>query len=296
MRREYLKPYVHKIKGAKNYALFDILSGNFYHLLPEGNPDDLQASLRETGLIFETAGVIPFKIEFDLHDEDNYVKVRELQIRINGRGEDNCWNREKLKREFSGMDVQTLAYIYEQFKDIPVGRVKIEAEELETEKITGIIDGVKAGFIELFIEAGTNEAVLNDFKALCEKRNTTLLIQSEARREMTELQVDAYRFFYSQRFNPCLGQVLAIDCRGEIRPCLWSSEELGNVKTDNVKNMIISGAFDGIWTLTKDKVEACKDCEFRYNCLDCRVFSKKAPDSREIKPEFCDYDPYVGKK
>ena len=43
---------------------------------------------------------------------------------------------------------------------------------------------------------------------------------------------------------------------------------------------------------TKNEVEGCKDCEYRYICRDCR------PDSLtgnfNEKPWYCTYNPYSG--
>ncbi|HLP48287.1 MAG TPA: hypothetical protein VK469_20255 [Candidatus Kapabacteria bacterium] len=36
MKKIKLKPYVHKIKGSKNYALYDLLKGNSYTIKPAG--------------------------------------------------------------------------------------------------------------------------------------------------------------------------------------------------------------------------------------------------------------------
>ena len=44
--------------------------------------------------------------------------------------------------------------------------------------------------------------------------------------------------------------------------------------------------------MTKDHINVCKDCEFRYCCHDCR------PDSLSndvyAKPWYCTYNPYSG--
>jgi hypothetical protein len=44
--------------------------------------------------------------------------------------------------------------------------------------------------------------------------------------------------------------------------------------------------------LSKDNIEGCKDCEYRYGCFDCR------PDSNGRgayqKPWFCSYNPKTG--
>lgn len=39
----------------------------------------------------------------------------------------------------------------------------------------------------------------------------------------------------------------------------------------------------------KDNIKVCKDCELRYNCIDCRAGHQVDNGS---KPVGCNYDPY----
>jgi len=114
--------------------------------------------------------------------------------------------------------------------------------------------------------------------------------------KLKELKVDIYEFFYNQQFNPCLGHQIAVDYRGEIKPCLWSKMVLGKIGESKILDMIIAGEFDEYWKLTKDKIEVCKDCEFRYACPDCRESSEynHKENYNKIKPVCCNYDPYSG--
>jgi len=40
----------------------------------------------------------------------------------------------------------------------------------------------------------------------------------------------------------------------------------------------------------KDKIDVCKDCEYRYACLDCRCF--RMNEDIYSKPKKCKYNPY----
>ncbi len=57
------KPFIHITRGARNYGLFDAENLEFYQLTPQDNLDALQEDLKNGGLTFETAGVVPFKLE-----------------------------------------------------------------------------------------------------------------------------------------------------------------------------------------------------------------------------------------
>lgn len=85
--------------------------------------------------------------------------------------------------------------------------------------------------------------------------------------------------------NRCFASKLYISANLEVYPCVMERRlSHGNLKDDNLKNLIKRE----IQELNKDKIEGCKDCEFRYACYDCR------PDSLSeniyAKPYYCTYD------
>jgi radical SAM protein with 4Fe4S-binding SPASM domain len=51
---------------------------------------------------------------------------------------------------------------------------------------------------------------------------------------------------------------------------------LGNVKDDTIVNILRNSDYEVYKKLTKDNVEKCKDCEFRFGCLDCRAVEMDA--------------------
>lgn len=109
-------------------------------------------------------------------------------------------------------------------------------------------------------------------------------------------KIDIYRFFYRKSYNSCWGQQLLIDINGNVKPCLFAKHTLGNILNDSLKTILREGRQDKYWNLTKDSIDTCKDCEFRYCCpLDCRVASESLYGSLNSKCSFCDYDPYKGK-
>ncbi len=109
-----------------------------------------------------------------------------------------------------------------------------------------------------------------------------------------EPSVSAYFYFFNCKYNHCWGRSLAIDADGNVKPCLWSEIKVGNIKKDSFDR--IKGKLDYYWKLTKDKIEICKDCELKYVCSDCRVYSEKQNGSILSKTLFCDYNPSSGEK
>ena len=98
----------------------------------------------------------------------------------------------------------------------------------------------------------------------------------------------------SNNFNSCLNRKISINAAGDIKNCLFCSESYGNIQEINLKEAIEKSGFRGSWTITKDQIDVCMDCEFRYICTDCRCFIKNEEDIYS-QPSKCNYNPYIAK-
>ena len=98
-----------------------------------------------------------------------------------------------------------------------------------------------------------------------------------------------YEYNYNKLYNPCWGMTMAIDEEGFVKPCLWSDLKLGHIQKDGFFPLIEK--LEPYWRLTKDKVETCKDCEYKFICPDCRVGAQKQTGCLHGKTAGCDYNP-----
>ncbi|MCP4213070.1 MAG: hypothetical protein GY765_00370 [bacterium] len=285
------KPYIHKTRGAKNYGLFDAKNLEFYQLTPENNLDILKEDLKNAGLTFETAGVVPFNFEPDLNAYRDALALDELQIRVSGPTESNCWER-KVSGESRTMKLDIPGKILEAVKGLPIDRIRVEAGEDDPDMVKFIIN--KFQFNELAYVCSGPVAPGNKkmYGELCAKIGVLFTRPKTKDKEIAKKVVESDRYFKNKTFNACLGKKAAVDQKGNIKHCLWSDRSLGNVAMDNIKDMIFDGAFDDVWFLVKDKLKVCRDCEYRYVCKDCRIVDGKL-DIIE-KPVYCAYDPYSG--
>lgn len=105
-------------------------------------------------------------------------------------------------------------------------------------------------------------------------------------------------FIESQQHNSCLHKKISIDKDGNIKNCPSMSQSFGNVKNTTLEEALNHQDFKKYWNLTKDKIEVCKDCEFRYICSDCRAYTEQTHINENgldiSKPLKCGYDPYTG--
>ena len=102
--------------------------------------------------------------------------------------------------------------------------------------------------------------------------------------------INIMHFNESLKFNTCLNKKISIDENGYIKNCPSMELKLGHVHKDSIIDIVNENQLTKkYWALNKDRIDTCKDCQFRYICTDCRAFVNDQFD----KPQKCNYDPYT---
>ncbi|MFL6195081.1 MAG: grasp-with-spasm system SPASM domain peptide maturase [Thermoanaerobaculia bacterium] len=104
--------------------------------------------------------------------------------------------------------------------------------------------------------------------------------------------VDLETFAEARAFNSCLNRKVSVDARGEIRNCPSMARSFGNARDTSLHEALAHRDFAALWSINKDQIAVCKDCEFRYICVDCRAYLLDESDLYS-KPSKCAYDPYT---
>lgn len=92
--------------------------------------------------------------------------------------------------------------------------------------------------------------------------------------------------------NSCLNRKISVDEEGNIKNCPSMTKSYGNIRTGTFREVLEEKSFGDIWSVNKDTIEVCKDCEYRYVCTDCRAYTLD-PKNNRSKPAKCKYDPYT---
>jgi SPASM domain peptide maturase of grasp-with-spasm system len=104
--------------------------------------------------------------------------------------------------------------------------------------------------------------------------------------------VNIKTFTEAQHFNSCLNRKVGIDTNGDIKNCPSGKNVYGNIYKDDLElTLKNSPDYEAMWHLKKNDFKACRDCEHRFVCVDCRMFLAD-PDDKLSKPLKCSYDPY----
>ncbi|SHI45549.1 grasp-with-spasm system SPASM domain peptide maturase [Flavobacterium terrae] len=99
-------------------------------------------------------------------------------------------------------------------------------------------------------------------------------------------------FTESQNHNTCLNRKISIDKDGNIKNCPSMKEIFGNIKEVSLEEVLNQTNFKRYWSISKNQIEVCKDCEFRHICTDCRAYTEN-PEDQYSKPLKCGYNPYT---
>lgn len=101
-------------------------------------------------------------------------------------------------------------------------------------------------------------------------------------------------FLESQHHNTCLNRKISIDTNGEIKNCPSMQKSYGNIKDTTLEEALNKQGFKDLWSIKKEDIKVCQDCEFRHICTDCRAFIDN-PNDIYSRPAKCTYNPYLAK-
>jgi len=98
-------------------------------------------------------------------------------------------------------------------------------------------------------------------------------------------------YMESQHFNTCLNGKISLDRNGFVKNCPSMQFDYGHIRDTSIIDVVKNEDFKKWWTITKDQIEECKDCEYRHMCSDCRAY-RKDPANIYSKPLKCNYSVY----
>lgn len=108
------------------------------------------------------------------------------------------------------------------------------------------------------------------------------------------LHTDRKKFMKRFHGNGCWAGKLAVSSIGKVNPCIMQRDnQAGDVRKQSLEE-IIAGPLRKYWDLSYDKIEVCKDCEYKYACSDCRPVTVGTTGELTAKSLHCCYDPYRG--
>lgn len=97
-----------------------------------------------------------------------------------------------------------------------------------------------------------------------------------------------YNNFYYKK--GCKGY---IDGKGEISNAPELNKSFGNIQNIQLEEVISNENFKKFWNIKKDNIKSCKDCEYRYMCIDSRKLTYNSIEEIWEAEGACPYNPYT---
>lgn len=114
-------------------------------------------------------------------------------------------------------------------------------------------------------------------------------------KHIDNFKVNISLFTESQKHNTYFNRKLYVGNTGEIKNSPICKETFGILQTnDEIKEIIKQENFQKYWHISKDKIDVCKNCEFRYMCIDDRK-PQQRDDKSWYNDKECNYNPYICK-
>ena len=106
--------------------------------------------------------------------------------------------------------------------------------------------------------------------------------------------VNIQLFTEAQHHHTYYNRKLGIDTQGNIKNCPSLTQSFGNINNPNInlKQIVQTPEFQRLWHIKKDETAICKDCEFRYMCVDSRE-PYLGNDGLYHHHTACPYNPYT---
>ncbi len=99
-------------------------------------------------------------------------------------------------------------------------------------------------------------------------------------------------FFETKKFNNYFNRKVYIDENLNIRNSPNSEEIFGNIKNDNIIDIIEKQDFQKLWKISKDMIKDCMLCEYRYMCVDSNLLQFNEKEKIWERNQKCSYNPH----
>ncbi|MBU1110638.1 radical SAM protein [Patescibacteria group bacterium] len=126
-------------------------------------------------------------------------------------------------------------------------------------------------------------------------KDVTLGWEILKRKSRPNFSTSVKSFFKLKSWNSCLTGKIVIASNGDVLPCVFARNHIiGNVLEQRLSDIVYSDKLQDIWKLNRDRIDKCKDCEFRYACKDCRPLAESFTGCLKGCSPNCNYNPYTG--
>lgn len=206
----------------------------------------------------------------------NRAKVECLVIRIIDAGFDDIL---KVLQEFNDISTRTIHLFIS--KDNEFVRSKVN-DIFKTNNRISLI--VKISVEEEYQEKSERGIFIN--------LNDDIINNKFSYKDESEFSPNLDLFMESKMFNSFHNRRVYINTSGEVFRHEDDNINFGNIKKIDLMEVLVKPNFNKYWEISKDNIEICSDCEYRYMCVDNRVPEVKNNSLFRFNSP-CNYNPYT---
>jgi len=198
-------------------------------------------------------------------------------------------------RFYSKHSINELATILSVFKDSNIGSIEIIIPHDNSNEtlLNALTDNNKLTFVYQY-KSAVEEVSYHKQCTFVKIKESIDSQESCGQVSIGNFTCNKKLFLEGHHRNTCLNKKLSIDCNGYIKNCPSMPCQFGKYYEVDISEVINNTSFVNYWGITKDDINVCKDCEYRYMCTDCRAYLKQ-PNNIYSQPAKCNYNPYISK-
>ena len=114
---------------------------------------------------------------------------------------------------------------------------------------------------------------------------STKYISDMYKKQFGKVTID--KFNYLQNWNSCLKGQIVIRQDGEVLPCPMIRKSIGNIFDAKLCDLLKRDEYIEYTKITRKYISSCKECSYKYNCVDCRAIEMSATNNL-YGLHFCD--------
>nr|WP_320117757.1 hypothetical protein [uncultured Marinifilum sp.] len=286
-------------------SLFEIINGNSLVRIDQNNEDYINYLIKNN-LGFTGDNVKEFDCfpNMDLSYKSPYALYSVIY-----RLEKNTCQLKSIIKKLELFQVKNICLIVDEKLDLNfIANLCCEVQESDIEGVKLILNEEKDIDLESLLK---NYLKINEV-TLCSSRenkiekhfdeNTIVVYTTKSINEEIDYNKVGFEYFFvnkdlfteSLAFNPYYNKKIIILSNGDIIESLKSSRVFGNVFYDELISIFKNKELLELWHTSKGNIQICKDCEFRFMCLDSRV-PNNISNKQWGHSESCHYNPYIAK-
>lgn len=183
-----------------------------------------------------------------------------------------------LLEKFSSSSIRTIEII------IPaLGNIDLEAISHKYGKISKFI---------IFSSSKNSAKVLNSHTLVVELEET-LTEESKNVIDLRNFIICMKLFMESKNYNNFYYKKVYINGKGEISNAPELNTSFGNIQKIKLEEVLNNENFKKFWDIKKDNIKSCRDCEYRYMCVDSRKLAYNSTEEIWEAEGSCPYNPYT---